>query len=181
MSISTEDSGSHCEYYHCPVTHPQNPNQAEPYIANCEDIIQALGLTFDEGCEFKSIWRRGRGRQGFKKAESTALRDAIKAVHYAGRVLALEERRFASGNIDTTSVDTQRAALYDWRTVPAKFNWLATDPSGSVYAYMLKPRVSQMADYGWNYDGTDGFPQHKRMQGISAAHGAWQNSLEARP
>lgn len=87
-----EDSGGHCEYYHCEVAHPQNPNQTVPYIANCEDIIQSLGLTFDEGCEFKSIWRRGRGRQGFKKAESTAVRDATKAVHYAKRVLAFEQR-----------------------------------------------------------------------------------------
>lgn len=87
-----ENSGRHCEYYHCEVTHPQNPNQNVPYIANCEDIIQALGLTFDEGCEFKSIWRRGRGRQGFKKAETTAVRDATKAVHYAQRVLAFEQR-----------------------------------------------------------------------------------------
>lgn len=93
MQIKVEDSGSYCEYYQCPVTHPQNPNQAAPYIANCEDIIQALGLTFDEGCEFKSIWRRGRGRQGFVKAESTPLRDAVKAVHYAMRIMHLEQRR----------------------------------------------------------------------------------------
>lgn len=88
-----EDSGSHCEYYHCPVDRPQNPNQKVPYIANCEDIIQALGLTFDEGCEFKSLWRRGRARQGFLKAETTAVRDAAKAVHYAKRVLAFEEAK----------------------------------------------------------------------------------------
>ena len=91
--VKTEDSGSHCEYYHCEVKHPQNPNQKIGYIANCEDIIQALGLTFDEGCEFKSIWRRGRGRQGFVKAESTPLRDAIKAVHYSTRVLRFEEQK----------------------------------------------------------------------------------------
>jgi len=90
---SVENSGSHCGYYHCPVTRPQNPNQTEPYIANCEDIIQALGLTFDEGCEFKSIWRRGRGRQGFLKAESTPVRDARKAVHYAQRVLSYEQSK----------------------------------------------------------------------------------------
>lgn len=92
-AVKVEDSASHCEYYHCPVTRPQNPNQELPYIANCEDIIQALGLTFDEGCEFKSLWRRGRGRQGYVKAESTAVRDAQKAVHYATRVLAYERSK----------------------------------------------------------------------------------------
>lgn len=88
--MSEENSGYHNQYYHCPVHRPQNPNQVEPYIANCEDIIQALDLTFDEGCEFKSLWRRARARQGFRKAESTAVRDAHKAVHYAQRVLTYE-------------------------------------------------------------------------------------------
>lgn len=93
MTPKIENSGKHCEYYHCPVTRPQNPNQTEPYIANCEDIIQALGLTFDEGCEFKSLWRRGRARQGYLKAESTPVRDAVKAVHYAQRVLSYEQSK----------------------------------------------------------------------------------------
>lgn len=89
-----ESQATQCRYYECEVDHPQNPKQGGvPYVANCEDIIQALGLTFDEGCEFKSLWRRGRGRQGFVKAESTALRDAQKAHHYSGRVLAFELRK----------------------------------------------------------------------------------------
>lgn len=95
-AIKLEAQATQCEYYEAPVEHPQNPRQGGvPYIPNCEDIIQALGLTFDEGCEFKSLWRRGRARQGFVKAESTPLRDAQKAYHYAGRVLALEQRKAA--------------------------------------------------------------------------------------
>lgn len=93
-----ESQATQCEYYECSVDHPQNPRQGGvAYIPNCEDIIQALGLTFDEGCEFKSLWRRARARQGFVKAESTALRDAEKAHHYSGRVLAFERRKEASG------------------------------------------------------------------------------------
>lgn len=89
-----ESQGTQCEYYECPVDYPQNPRQGEvAYIANCEDLIQALGMTFDEGCEFKSLWRRARARQGFVKAESTAVRDAAKAVHYAQRILAYELRK----------------------------------------------------------------------------------------
>lgn len=89
-----ESQATQCRYYECEVDHPQNPRQGGvPYVPNCEDIIQALGLTFDEGCEFKSLWRRGRARQGFVKAESTAVRDAQKAAHYAGRVLAFELRK----------------------------------------------------------------------------------------
>lgn len=88
----TENSGGLCDYYLCPVDNPQRGGQAA-YVAECEDIIQALGLTFDEGCEFKSIWRRARARQGFAKAESNALRDAQKACHYAGRILRFEEAK----------------------------------------------------------------------------------------
>jgi len=91
-----ESSAYQCEYYECPVDHPMNPRQGGvPYIANCEDIILALGMSFDEGCQFKAQWRRARGLQGFQKAESTPLRDAQKAVHYAKRVLAAEERKGA--------------------------------------------------------------------------------------
>lgn len=93
-AVKVENQATQCEYYECPVDHPQNPRQdGQAYVANCEDIIQALGLTFDEGCEFKSLWRRARARQGFVKAESTALRDAEKAHHYSGRVLAFERRK----------------------------------------------------------------------------------------
>lgn len=92
--MSVEDGGGHCEYYRVLVTHPENPKQAGvPYEANCEDIIQALGLTFDEGCEFKSLFRRGNARLGKKKANCTAVRDAAKALHYAGRVYRLELRK----------------------------------------------------------------------------------------
>lgn len=94
--MAPEDSGGHCKYYHAQVDHPENPNQeGVPYEANCEDIIQALGLTFDEGCEFKSIWRRGNARLGFEKANCSADRDSAKALHYAGRVHRLELRKKA--------------------------------------------------------------------------------------
>lgn len=91
--MSVENSGGHCEYYHAHVKHPENENQkGVPYIANCEDIIRALGLTFDEGCEFKSLWRRGTGRQGFGKEGNSEARDAVKAHHYAGRTMRLQLR-----------------------------------------------------------------------------------------
>lgn len=163
MQVKAEDSASHCEYYHAPVLHPSNPGQDEPYVANCEDVIQALGLTFDEGCEFKSIWRRGRGRQGFVKAESTPLRDAQKAVHYAGRVLALEQRKAAPV-----------ATLYDWHAVPARFQWMATNADGYVFAYVEKPEIGAPPYWGSS-------PGSLRMQGISAAKADWRESLERRP
>ena len=89
-----ESQASQCNYYQVQVLRPQNPDQkGVPYILNCEDMIQALDMTFDEGCETKSLFRRCRARQGFAKAESTAVRDAAKAVHYAQRILAHEQAK----------------------------------------------------------------------------------------
>lgn len=175
MQQKIEDSGSHCEYYHCEVKHPQNPNQKVGYIANCEDIIQALGLTFDEGCEFKSIWRRGRGRQGFVKAESTALRDAIKAVHYAKRVLALEER--LASRIDDTCEAT-RVGKYSqsvWAKVPERYEWIATDSDGETFAYEVRPSP---AYNDWHYNGNG---MHMRLYDLIPPDCDWTESLERRP
>lgn len=176
--MKTENSASHCEYYHAPVTHPSNPGQSQPYVANCEDIIQALGLTFDEGCEFKSIWRRARGRQGFLKAESTALRDAQKAVHYAGRVLALEMRKSPEADrIDMTCEATPSPSLYEWRSIPAQFEWLATNADGNVFAYECRP-TQGTAPY-WLVSAASA--TSRRMQHLSAPPCPWHESLEKRP
>ena len=50
----TKFSGGLNNYYVVPIKNPQRKEQ-EPYQAECEDIIQALGMTFDEGCAFKAL------------------------------------------------------------------------------------------------------------------------------
>lgn len=105
--MQTENSGSFCDYYQIPVTNPQHPAQKEAYVANTEDLIQALGMTFDEGCEFKSLVRRANARLGFVKAETTAVRDAAKGLHYAKRIYAYELEK--AGAIDAEQ-ETQVAA-----------------------------------------------------------------------
>lgn len=105
--MQTENSGSFCDYYQIPVTNPQHPAQKEAYVANTEDLIQALGMTFDEGCEFKSLVRRANARLGFVKAETTAVRDAAKGLHYAKRIYAYELEK--AGALDVEQ-ETQVAA-----------------------------------------------------------------------
>ena len=168
--MKEENSGGHCEYYHCEVAHPQNLNQPVGYIANCEDIIQALGLTFDEGCEFKSIWRRGRGRQGFVKAESTPLRDAIKAVHYANRVMRLEER--------LAGVQETAKTRYRWDCVPEKFHFTATDSDGGVYMYECEPLPGLNA---WATSGAGCAKAHPTSSREHVDTPDWRESLECRP
>lgn len=80
-------SGGLNNWYVVPVKHPQRKEQ-EPYQAECEDIIQALGMTFDEGCAFKALWRNAAARMGNGKPGNTPVYDCEKLVHYANRLLA---------------------------------------------------------------------------------------------
>lgn len=78
----TEHSGGRVNYYLAKVEHPRRENQ-EPYQAECEDIISALGMTFDEGCAFKAIWRSAAARTfGGGKKGHDPIYDAQKVQHY---------------------------------------------------------------------------------------------------
>lgn len=87
--VSVEKTGGNVNYYLVDIV---DPKRLEPYQAECEDIIEALGMTFAEGCLFKAIWRScaartlGLHKEGQDKA---GIYDAEKAVYYAARVLAV--------------------------------------------------------------------------------------------
>lgn len=93
----SENSGGDVNYYRVEVAHPK---RTEPYVAECEDIIAALGMDFFEGEAFKAAWRKAAQRTlGVGKEGNTALRDAQKMAHYGARCLAIEGYRltYASG------------------------------------------------------------------------------------
>jgi hypothetical protein len=80
-------SGLRVNYYLVKIDHPQREEQP-PYQAECEDIMEALGLTPDEANIFKEIWRTANARtHGNGKIGHTALYGAEKIVHYSGRIL----------------------------------------------------------------------------------------------
>ena len=84
-----ENSGGFVNYYLAVVEHPQREEQP-PYQAECEDIIRALGMTFDEGNVFKETWRRAAARQGRQKLGHTQLRSGEKLKHYATAIHRLD-------------------------------------------------------------------------------------------
>ena len=88
----TELTGGFVNYYLVEVKHPQRVEQA-PYQAECEDIIRALNMTFDEGCEFKAIWRTAAARLGNGKPGQKARYDAEERVHYAQASLRQEQQK----------------------------------------------------------------------------------------
>lgn len=86
MKQQTEHSGGKVNYYLAQVDHPQREEQP-PYQAECEDIIEALGMTFDEGCAFKAIWRTASLRtHGAGKKGQDPVYDAQKVQHYGRRM-----------------------------------------------------------------------------------------------
>lgn len=91
--MTGELTGGRVNYYLATVLHPQRENQPA-YVAECEDIIQALKMDFNEACEFKAIWRTAAARLGNGKPGQKALYDAEKRLHYAGR--SVRELRLAA-------------------------------------------------------------------------------------
>lgn len=80
-----DHGGGLTNYYLVRVDHPQREEQPA-YQAECEDIIEALGLNFDEGNIFKEIWRSANARKGIGKPGNTVIRGAEKILHYARRI-----------------------------------------------------------------------------------------------
>jgi hypothetical protein len=84
-----EDSALSVDYYLCEVNHPK---RGTPYIAECEDIIYALGMNFEEGEAFKAVWRRATLKKyGIGKTGDSPKRNAQKVHYYGGRMLAHDE------------------------------------------------------------------------------------------
>lgn len=87
-------TGGKTDYYLVWVMRPQREEQP-PYQAECEDIIRALGMTWDEGNIFKALWRSCAARMGNGKPGNDALYDAEKIAHYgnANFAQAIERRK----------------------------------------------------------------------------------------
>lgn len=87
MSTEGEHSGGNVNYYLAEIPHPK---RLAPYVAECEDIIEALNMTFAEGSAFKAIWRSCAERTlGKLKRGGDSVRDAEKVIYYGGRMLAV--------------------------------------------------------------------------------------------
>lgn len=87
-----ENSGAHAEYYELTIQSPKSGGAA--YKAECQDIIEALKMDFNEGNAFKALWRRAAGRLGnVKKGNEDPLYDAQKIAFYGNRILEQEENK----------------------------------------------------------------------------------------
>ena len=90
---AAEYTGGSVSYYRVPVVAPLAG--CTPYVAECNDIIEALGMTYAEGNAFKAIWRLCAARTlGMKKRGYTdGLYDAEKVEFFGSRMVAQERGR----------------------------------------------------------------------------------------
>lgn len=94
-----EKSGGDVNYYVVDITEPK---RFAPYKAECEDIIEALGMTFAEGNAFKAIWRSCAARElGLTKEgqDVHGVYDAEKVVYAGQRMLAQRKRLTAADKV----------------------------------------------------------------------------------
>lgn len=124
--MTQELTGGKVNYYLVNVEVPQREEQP-PYQAECEDIIQALGMTFDEGCLFKAIWRTASARINNGKPGQSAKYDAEKMVHYAERILKYGKH---DSNKDVTEIIAET-----WRK------------TNSIHLHKLNPNTMIKATY----------------------------------
>ena len=87
-----EDSGGSVEYYKCPIRSETTEGLQSDlpddvvYIAECNDIIEALNMTYAEANIFKEVWRSAAARTlGKKKAGHTEIRGADKICFFGER------------------------------------------------------------------------------------------------
>jgi len=147
MKTNDEYTGGSTTYYQVDITHPIN-EQAQPYTAECQDIIDALGMTFNEGNAFKALWRRcaartlGKSKRGY----TDGMYDAEKVVFYGDRLVQLEQlQRKADG--------VEQATLPLKGQVPA---W--TNHSGSWRTTREMPAVGAVVEIQ-HRDGTISGPE----------------------
>ena len=85
-----EYTGGVSSYYRVPVDTPTTKSQ-EAYVAECNDIIEALEMNYAEGNVLKALWRRCAARQGkLKKGYTDGTYDAEKIVFFGDRILNSE-------------------------------------------------------------------------------------------
>lgn len=87
-STEGEYTGGSVDYYKVTVQKPTS--QDKPYMAECNDIIEALGMNYAEGNIFKAVWRRCAQRTLGKKkagAKDDGLYDAEKVLFFGQRLV----------------------------------------------------------------------------------------------
>ncbi len=87
------NTGLSVSYYKVDIENPTSPDN-DPYTAECNDIIEALNMTYAEANVFKAIWRKCAEREiGKSKQGNSQVYDAEKCVFFSERILIKDKSR----------------------------------------------------------------------------------------
>lgn len=112
--MTKEYTGGSVSYYSVEVKNPTTSGRP-PYIAECNDIIEALGMNYAEGNAFKAIWRRCAARTGQSKdGYKDGLYDAEKVVFFGERMVAMEKAQEEPERDDSGDGWIESALLAKW-------------------------------------------------------------------
>lgn len=109
-----ENSGGDVDYYRVYI---EDPKRTEPYMAECEDIIETLKMPFADASAFKAIWRKnaqqalGHMKRG---ADAHGIRDSEKVEYYGARMKAQaqrEARKETAGAVKLRFMETVETGL----------------------------------------------------------------------
>jgi len=79
-------TGGSADYYKVDVSKPTSGGPS--YVAECNDIIEALGMEYDVANIFKAAWRVAALRQGRgKPGQDSAVYDGEKIVFFGNRII----------------------------------------------------------------------------------------------
>ena len=87
-----EFTGGSVDYYKVQIASPTTAENT-PYMAECNDIIEALNMNYAEGNAFKAIWRSCAARSlgKIKRGYDEGKYDAEKVVFFGNRMV--EQRK----------------------------------------------------------------------------------------
>lgn len=79
-------TGGSSSYYRVQIDSPTSGGA--PYMAECNDIIEALGMEYDVANVFKAAWRVAALRQGRgKSGQTNEIYDGEKIVFFGDRII----------------------------------------------------------------------------------------------
>lgn len=160
----TEYTGGKVSYYEVDVLSPTREGRA-PYTAECNDVIEALGMTFPEGEAFKAIWRKAAARMlaTIKKGYDKGLYDAEKAAFYGSRMVVIEKllQELSQGEpVESQAESKKEVTVSDGRPHTSPPVHIHVDPVGPDVEFDGGKRMPQIGQNGGDphYDELPAMP-----------------------
>lgn len=118
--MTKKNTGGSVDYYSVHIQDPTTPGRPE-YTAECNDIIEALGMDYAEGNAFKAIWRKAAARTlGIKKqGYDEGLYDSEKTEFFGHRMKVQAKRKLKQVENYRTTVEVVTG---DGKPVPNSIN-----------------------------------------------------------